>query len=124
MNRDEILNMEAGSELDVLVAEKVMGWQKSNPGYERTFWIDSRGVWMHFIDSWSPSTDISAAWDVVVKMENDDYWWTAEDVIPNSDPVVYSCTFSKKGKYYTAEWDFSMPLAICHAVLLTVMESE
>jgi hypothetical protein len=35
MTRDEVLNMEAGRELDRFVAERVMGWRRMyGPGYD------------------------------------------------------------------------------------------
>lgn len=133
MTKDEILKMEAGRELDALVAEKVMRLSPCD-AWQMFRWTMNGGEWIHrneicqYDNKCYPaqncpyySTDITAAWEVVVKMENDDYWWTAEDVNPNSDPVAYSCTFSKNGKWYTAEWDFSMPLAICKSALLAVL---
>ena len=102
MNREEILNMPAGREMDVLVATEVMGWkawlekrgeytyiiyQKPN---EREPWFRSRD-WQSLkekyepftgeydphkhidtLDYFKPSTDISAAWGVVEKFRRGD----------------------------------------------------
>lgn len=54
MTRDEILKMEAGNELDALVAERVMGWHKGryvNPDGKTLTdiddeWLDAEGHYM------------------------------------------------------------------------------
>lgn len=74
--------MEAGRELDALVAEKVMGWKLEN--YETS---EPASTDRHYLDAsrndgwawvgretdieawqWQPSTDIAAAWEVVEKL--------------------------------------------------------
>jgi hypothetical protein len=112
MARDEILNMEAGREMDALVAEKVMG-------YERVPDIKPYG----FGDAWLQhySTDIAAAWQVVGKLENNDFWWEASNVVPNSDPIVYEWKFVTVGRQGEA-CEFTAPLAICRAALLATLE--
>lgn len=54
LTRESILAMEAGSELDELIAVQVMGRE------------DNRTDWGKKV--FSPSTDISAAWEVVDQM--------------------------------------------------------
>ncbi|MCH7792402.1 MAG: hypothetical protein IID31_09015, partial [Planctomycetes bacterium] len=71
LTRDIILTMEAGPELDALVAERVMGWEKYNPEDAPACWQQKNtGDWiMHFIKeslSWSPSTDVAADYEVLV----------------------------------------------------------
>ena len=79
MNREQILAMGQGRELDALVAENVMGWHTFSPidpdcdhsvgvnGYRRNFAFDPND------DKYKPfplfSTDISAAWKVVEKIQ-------------------------------------------------------
>jgi hypothetical protein len=89
MNRDEIEKLEAGRELDALVAEKVMGlgvsagvWtdtKKNDYGLTETAWTrtvgvldsDKHGVGYHHevVTTYEAvnhySTDIAAAWEVV-----------------------------------------------------------
>lgn len=79
INRDEILKMGTGSEMDILIAEHVMGWQVetdqaklkrlsryvSHPA-ERTWWREPQGGW--HCDPPRYSSDISAAWQVVGMM--------------------------------------------------------
>jgi len=67
--------MVAGRELDALVAEKVMGWSvnRSERGWETLGvrpkrLIGRRGMCRLPGDAWSPSEDISAAWEVVEKL--------------------------------------------------------
>lgn len=69
MNTDEL---EAGPQMDALVAEKVMGWS-----IRGELWKDKRGTIRRSKSTfeqyepsirWSPSTDIAAAWEVVEKM--------------------------------------------------------
>ncbi len=75
VSRDKIAAMEAGPDLDRMVAERVMGWHiapwedETDGGLE---WKDALGHYMAPYSSgqnpkwrWSPSTDIAAAWRVV-----------------------------------------------------------
>jgi len=71
MTREEILRMEAGPELDRLIAERVMGW-KAGADF---FVADGKISRIHRATSgtavselWSPSTDIAAAMEVVNKL--------------------------------------------------------
>lgn len=68
MTRDEILALPAGSELDRLVAEKVMGWKRSKSD-RRYWWCDPgfHGDTPHSLEvSRTPkfSSEIDAAWAV------------------------------------------------------------
>jgi len=83
MTRDEILAMEPGRELDALVAEKVMGWAwgDMDSGLEgllppqdfRVYGLTPLLIFddlghLHGMPNYS--TDISAAWGVVEKMNS------------------------------------------------------
>lgn len=131
MTPDEIAAMPAGREMDARVAETVMGWLVVEGGgedwYERlvTRWpclvmFPAGNVCLHRSEygeseSWKPSTDIAAAWEVVEHLQKSGWWllltsprkstplWTA--VLPG---LVYS-------ESETA------PLAICRAALLAVV---
>lgn len=62
--------MEAGRELDALVAEKVMGWtyqESSFLGVSKFWRIGPKGVIE--IEEWRPSTKIASAWAVVEKLK-------------------------------------------------------
>lgn len=100
--------MEAGRELDALIAEKVMGFPleiiRGAPYPECP---------RHY------STDIAAAWEVV---EKDDGWghdWRVKRWVSSSKP--YSCTAERTadGQNFYAEAE-TAPLAICLAALKAV----
>jgi hypothetical protein len=94
MTKDEILNMPAGTKMDDLIAELVMH--------------DPMGqVWSRHY-----STDISAAWEVVEKMQGD--FWKLEFIGGS-----YRARFINSKLH---QWELTAPLAICRAALLTVLE--
>ena len=105
MDYDE---MPAGCEVDSLVAEKVMGWRSGiindacrviRLPYEGPGW-----------ETWSPSTDISAAWEIVEKMGR---------------PIEIKGLYSPPEKWQvevggytrTRSYGEQLPLAICRAAL-------
>jgi hypothetical protein len=119
MTRDEILAMEPGRELDALVAEKVMGWTvKFMDGIWGWMYRESeRNRWYNVPRF---TTDISAAWEVVEKMQSwggcdigcfgrtgDGTWYVVET------HTVNGC---HKATCHTA------PEAICNAALLASIE--
>jgi len=61
--------MMTNREIDVLVAEKVMGWHK-----DYSWWANAEGDWMEKIEAeeyepgFNPSEDIASAWQVVEKL--------------------------------------------------------
>ena len=144
MTKEEILTMEAGEELDRLVAIEVMGEPIPEFTPENAFALQlagspvksPQGSWLCLcaydegdIPRWRPlhySTDISAAWPVVEKLTEE---WTKRNK-PISIEVIYDC-----GAYETKvetwnddkkDWNepiFSgsceaAPEAICKAALL------
>ena len=131
MNIDKL---EAGPELDVLVAEKVMGWNRLSlrenkgfaiPKHQRQLWrIPVPGVVTFDVPRWS--TDIVAAWEMETKIVDDtgaimmlnDYGG------PEGNFERYCCTIVKEhnpvegGNDWGAEgWADTAPLAICRAAL-------
>ena len=142
MNAETIREMEAGRELDALVAEKVMKshrWTETPPDYdgkhgsdkilmpkdltwdEASPWLPPRGPIGH-INLHHYSTDIAAAWEVVEKIHSRgwfaDFCWR-DDVCPGR--VVWAIDFvTAAGKCVSADSE-SAPLAICRAALLAVM---
>ena len=109
LTREQILKMEAGPELNALIATEVMGWKHVSAGY---YWAKSRvpgGLAKRkaIVTDWSPSTDPSADYEVLVFVrENWDsqkfqafqrcllrvlykhthMGMTESEVIPDSDP--------------------------------------
>jgi hypothetical protein len=126
MTRDDILKMEAGREMDALVAEKVMGikvrvsdgeWElcaRMDYADAGELMVDDTGLfYSERIHTYS--TDIAAAWEVVEKL---------------SDKVIDISRQLEGMTVETAHWDveidgheayaLAVPLAICRAALLTV----
>ena len=124
MNKEDILNMEAGEELDELIAEKVMGFIKlpfpGLPKFQKP--TDDGVIPLYYTPKYS--TDISAAWEVV------------EKILKMPSSVNIQCDFHSDGNYFACyihpyprdetklimEHAPTAPLAICRAALLAVME--
>ena len=91
-----------------------------------------------FVDAedFLPSTDIAAAWEVVEKLESDkDYWRTTIEHAPATSPFwekEYSyvcfirCWQDNGTKMSSSVYSNSapLPLAICRAALLTIIENK
>lgn len=123
MTKEEISAMQAGEELDKLVAE-ALGDVFETTGYDKCY--------RHFqknpaYGGWSipapTSTDISAAWQVVEKLYQDHFCMKLEVIPDDDDQVAYYCCFypSQIGgaEKMTLTLGHSMPEAICKAALLT-----
>ena len=119
MTRDEILKMSAGREMDALIAEKVT----------ELSWIIFDGK-DPAADELTPeySTNIAVAWQVVEKMREKEFEffaeWKTEKAVNRSNSQPWAC-FSPEDE--TRPFDAAaetMPLAICRAALLAVMECE
>ena len=146
MTRDEILAMEAGRELDALVAERVMGWHQEyiiSINNEETPIANTPEFMFppdtHDFDDIERvpaySTDIAAAWLVVEKMHS------LYDASPNCEEGGTLLFAYNGGGSYAASFDgacdlvnewwevavsvpyvahaCSAPLAICQAALLS-----
>lgn len=125
--------MEAGRELDALIAEKVMGGFVSDPDAlsdtsEVWYWVHTKSgvlrgepyqlkvkpVWDHQWHQWKPSSDIEAAWQVIEKME--DHGWMARI---GRDIGEWNCRFVRPEDTAGYVYDSSdtAPHAICLASL-------
>ena len=125
MTHDEIMKLEAGRELDTLVAERVMGWKlKSHK------WIDGETRLGDFPEDKKETgtsyrrvlkytTDISAAWEVVEKMNSEGFafyiLWTTG--------IPWAMFDKDSSMEYSAEAD-TAPLAICRAALLIMTKVQ
>lgn len=128
MTRDEILKLEAGDELDALIAEKVMGWHSVEDKWGYKAWYDAEDRFqcgIHKGDShedsedfhilhWHPSSSILWAWEVVEKANA----FFLEQP-QNYDDKTWSASISISSYLWDAEAD-TAPLAICRAALLAV----
>jgi len=105
--------LEAGRELDALVAEKVMGWKKLN---------DTGLSWRSPDEGFSNlpyfSTDISAAWQVVEKMR-ETRWIEVHSTIDGEWAAFYTPIGTTDMNQAIHEYAkaSTAPLAICRAAL-------
>lgn len=117
LTRESIMSMEPGRELDALVAEHVMNGKKESiqtmAPQPLEFWnfSETRQPW---VKDWKPSTDISAAWEVVDRMSPQTMYMTRR----HSD--VWLCEFHG---YPLVEGN-AAPETICKAALLAKLEAE
>lgn len=126
MTREEIERMEAGRELDALIAEKVMEWE-IHP--HQTHYINRNDGDTRFIicGEFMPSTDIGAAWQVVEKMaelcKHGPYEPEFIEVICYGDKTAYC---GKIWAHHDGDIPIidasgnTVPLAVCRAALLAV----
>ena len=114
--------MEAGRELDALVAEKVMGWTRDDRGawvppgcrpLRNGYYTERPGCY---------STDIAAAWRVVEAMRVAGWYTKVEDGHdgpPSENPRGWHCRVSRAYDWFEG-WADTAPLAICRAALAAV----
>lgn len=127
LTREYILSLPAGRELDELIVEKVMGWEKvdngrtSEPLY--TWYHTKNGVRYDVTaKAWTfnPSRSISAAWEVVEKMS----YVKAECVFDLQLRYQgFWATFNCEGKKFESQQQKTAPEAICKSALLAVIGS-
>jgi len=142
MTRDEILSMEAGRELDALVATEVMGWAKCVPGTGwlldeewkklgegEVFWYNSLGLISaankNGYRMWRPSYDIAAAMQVLDTFDRRE-WDIAITSYTEDEGEIWGCElhhYSEKEHlgWYAAS-DASLPKAISITALLAKMQ--
>lgn len=109
MTRDEILNMEAGREMDALIEKNIV----------RNFYVFNN-------EYPSYSTDLIAAWVIIPALEfhPDEILFKLVRKGSDRNSLKWGAEFRKcrdNQQYYYAQAD-TAPLAICRAALLAVME--
>ena len=114
MTSEEIDKLEAGREMDALVAEEVMEWR-----WEWSEEYPNVGCWMpsgYGERAWSPSTSISVAWEVVEKLKGLNFAVAIEDVsVPTTNWwVCFADNSEDKESHDEAP---TAPLAISRAAL-------
>lgn len=107
-------------ELNAAVAEKVIGWKVCKDpncpaGCDKDVSVTEDGIIEVAGKVWSPSTDISAAWEVVEKMRASRYEIVLDDLGGDSQ---WRCRWDRDdcGCVGTAEHP-SAPMAICLSAL-------
>ena len=118
MTPKEIDKLEAGPELDALVAEHVMGWRWAVAECEAPSLNDGRCQKPNgaFVLNFKPSRDIAAAWQAVEKFNN--YDWKLESHGEGETFTIY-----KDGTHYSGD-GAGAPLAICRAALKAMLTSS
>jgi hypothetical protein len=119
MTREEILKMEAGPEMDALVATRVMGW-RLHP--HKTGWVipETPEAWNAYRKrgDWNPSTDIKDTWVVTEKLMAEELtpciWAEKVDCIG----WMWRCLLNHNYADVLAK---TVPLAICRAALLATL---
>lgn len=129
LTREQVLSMEAGEELNDLIAEKVMGWHAKSKkwGGECDEYADHWHDGESFVcecEFFNPSIDISEAWEALEKVCNHDKWMLYKISQNDEDGVVkYEITlleiFRGVSKHVRA---VRAPEAICKAALLAVLD--
>jgi len=104
-------DLAVGPELDVEVAEKVMGWEQDAPG---SIWWR---VGQRLIEVPPFSTDISAAWQVVEHMRRRGRF--VQITCPVGDEIAVDIE-GPRGETLESSWAETAPLAICRAALKAV----
>lgn len=129
----KIDNLEAGPELDALVAEKVMGCNlipHTNEKFGMTCGCRDKQH-RHYEESLDDllnaySTDIAAAWKVVEKLQKEALIIVVD--ISDADPPIECCVETRGySENNGARWVASAataPLAICRASLKTVQNEK
>lgn len=129
MNRDEILNMPAGYEINKLVAINVMGWALVNNhgAAGGKFWIGHGGSFGDISEMYLPdfSGDMNVAWSAIEKLKVSGFeaWLMNEQVYKDFPGQVYACKLYGKGIVCFCLGE-TMPLAICRAALLAVVPAN
>lgn len=125
MNREQIMNMEPGRELDALVAENVLGWTASfGPWGITDYWTNDKMESTHKVGEFKPSTDIATAWEVVEKIQKTHHFMLSRDVRYKQYMALFEI-HGDEPPYEPFEYESdSMPEAICKAALLAVLDKE
>lgn len=122
----EIDEMPVGSDLDALLAEKVMGWdihyrlkpgeRPNNEGREHFFDPVKRTLYLP--EQWCPSSNREQAFEVLDHLVSED--WRLEITISRCAPddlKLYSVMIRDMGQVHVTATEYSLPLAICRAAL-------
>lgn len=117
ISEQQIRDMEPGRELDALVADKVMGWELSAT---QTNWMHDHNI-AAIVVNWHPSTNISAAWEVVEKMQKRFNFFIANE----RGEKEIRCTFQwyRGGVDNMLEYVIAAtaPEAICKCALIAIL---
>lgn len=131
MNKDEIMKMEAGEEMDKAVAEQVMGWHIAEKGSYK-YWADKDGRFecgmgrydyeddedFHTLH-WHPSGSILWAWEVIEILNKN---FRVDVIAFMNGGVNVEIRNTNINKIIAGDND--APSAICRAALLAMLEGK
>ena len=122
MKREEILSMEAGPEMNALVAEKAMGESYPDRFAHPKWWSLRYDHIGHEIWVAMPfSENIAAAWEVVEKLREENIAILITTMGPRHEVMSNTIINQINGP---ACWAETAPLAICRAALLAMLEES
>lgn len=120
MNKDEILNMKTGRELDALVAEKVLDWKYVFYAQPINLWVgDIDGTVRKIIPNYS--TDILLAIEVLELFDFYSIDKVSDCFIPQYEVTVESCMEDGTYNQISAKAK-NIPEAICKACLIAKLD--
>lgn len=129
MDKSYYEEMEAGATLDAAIAERVMGWTRGPGKYEGEFWhrqVEGSPWQTADVQTWSPSTDIAAAWQVVEALHarNTIFELCIHHGQLEGGLYAVSVTVTGAAGHAYGGKGASAPLAICRAALWAVDKAK
>jgi len=124
LTREQILNEPAGRQMDAWIAEYVMGWKITVYSDGHIAFEDGSPYGRHEVH-FKPSTNIAVAWEVVEKFAHRAINKTAAEMGFSAFGLTaypsggWECRI---GGLKDSPVEKTVPLAICRAALLAVME--
>lgn len=125
LTKDEILQIPAGSRMDAVIAEQIMGWHwlVYDKDYNWAKISETTGAWVdknnHFFhnENWKPSIDVAYSWKVIETMQTSDTgnWFFS---LQHENTYGTKDWYAEFGAYRM--WGSTAPIAICRAALLTL----
>jgi len=118
--------MQAGREIDALIAEKVMGWKVH--ARNTAWWVKAEEEnesttnimgWTCGNDRFSPSTDIAAAWEVREHMKKSGFYGLIKDCGKSYTSLFVKTMVDEEGEHEQIGHSLAetAPLVICRAAL-------
>jgi hypothetical protein len=112
----KIRDMPAGPALDYLMGEKVMKWELE---LNSEYWFEGN-IRLRASHSWSPSTSIADAWQIVEKFQRIIDGRPRRDIALSVDAGVWHCMVTIEGGtvFLSEAFADTAEMAICRAALL------
>jgi hypothetical protein len=123
MNKEDVLKMSAGRELDMLVAEKVMGWKLTERigGFYPPGLLEDTSSLANMLPAYS--TDIAAVWKVIEKTKMFDVKGLSL-ILNKSYDNKWCVSENEYGDLIEIAGGDTAPAAICKAALLVILDEN